>query len=237
MKRRFIVLAIALMSWASTACAQSLWDELLSVTEQHIKTAGPDSDTAQFISLAGGYAWDKRDDLFALTRSHLDDSSPHAVSGAIETLYRLRGYQPMEWIGGPSFAEVNAGFFAGMDKVVLDHFPYFKSLNDDEVFRALSLYLGVIPSPEADRQLREVAGIAKNNEQTLIAIAWHRDRADMDFLMPYMLADTAASNALPYQFRASYGHAAIPYLRRAASEAKSKFTRQRAAEELGNFGH
>ncbi len=213
------------------SATKSLWDELLDVTEKRLKTTGPDYEIAQFISMRES-AWARRETFFTLSRGYLDDSDTAKVSAAIEVLYRLRGFHPRQWIGGPTFEQVHADFFAKLDAVVFGHFSHFKSLHNDAVYKSLSLYLGTTHSAEARRQLREIAEITKNNEQTLICLSWHRDSADMDFLLPYMLADSPASRSLPYLFRNSYRQAASPYLRRALSEAKSEVTRLEAAFEL-----
>lgn len=210
----------------------SLTDELLDVTVHRLKTYGPDFELAQFISMEGDNAWARREVFFTLSRSYLDGTNAAKVSGAIDIFYRLRGYHPMEWIGGPTFEEVNTNFFARLDAVMLGRLSHFKSLHNDAVYNSLSLYLGCSHSAEARRQLREIANSTKNNEQTLICLAWHRNPADMDFLLPFMLADSPAARSLPYHFRNSYGQAAIPYLCRAILEAKSAATRLEAAFEL-----
>jgi hypothetical protein len=214
------------------SATKSLWDELLDVTEKRLKTTGPDYEIAQFISMARESAWARRETFFTLSRSYLDDTNTAKVSAAIEVLYHVRVFHPRGWVGGPTFEEVRADFFARLDAAVFGHFSHFKSLHNDAVYKSLSLYLGTTHSAEARRQLREIAETTKNNEQTLIGLAWHRDPADMDFLLPYMLADSPASRSLPYHFRNSYRQAASPYLRRALSEAKSQATRLEAAFEL-----
>lgn len=209
----------------------SLSDELLNVTAHRLKTCGPDHEIAQFISMEQG-AWARREVFFTLSRSYLDDTNATKVAGALDVFYRLRGYRPLEGIGGPAFEEINAGFFARLDAVVLGRFSHFKSLHDDDVFKCLSLYLGVTHAAEARPQLQAIAQTAKDNEQALICLAWQRNPADMDFLLPYMLADTPASRSLPYHFRNSYGTISIPYLRNALVNAKSASTRLEAAFEL-----
>lgn len=239
MKIRIILLATLCLSGfiplgclsQLTLATNSLSDELLDVTAHRLKTYGPDHEIVRFIATNEG-AWARRDIFFTLTRSYLDDTNATKVSGALDIFYRLRGYQPMEWIGGPNFEEVNADFFAKLDAVVLGHFSHFKSLHEDDVFKSLSLYLGVTRSAEARRQLKEIADSTKNNEQSLICLAWHKNPTDMDFLLPFMLADSRAASSLPYHFRNSYGQAAIPYLRRAVAEAKSETTREQARAEL-----
>ena len=216
-----------------SVATNSFTDELLDVTEHRLKTYGPDFEMAQFISMERDDAWARREVFFTLTRGYLDDTNATKVSGAIDIFYRLRVYHPMqEVVGLTTFEEVNADFFAKLDAAVLGHFSYFKSLHNDAVYKSLSLYLGCSHSPEARRQLREIANSTKNNEQALICLAWHHNPADMDFLLPFMLADLPAASSLPYHFRNSYGQAAIPYLRRAVSEAKSQSTREQSQKEL-----
>ena len=210
----------------------SLTAKLFDVVEKHLRTVGPDHEVAQFVSTDIYYAWPRRDVFFTLSRSYLDGTNVTRVAGAIDVLCRFRGFRPDGPVGIRSFEEVNTNFFAKLDAAVLGHFSHFKSLHNDEVYDRLSLYLGCAHSAEARRQLREIVSSTKNNEQALICLAWHHNPADMDFLLPYMLADTPASRSLPYHFRNGYGQAAIPYLRRAVSEAKSQSTREQAQKEL-----
>lgn len=236
MKRLFLIFMLAGAFVVSSAYAQTLWDELLDVTERRLKANGPDHDMAQFLSMTPEM-WGRRETLFALCRDHLGGADAAKVAGALEVLYRLRSFRPMESIGPSSFEEKNAAFFHKLDNAVLEHFRHFRTLQNDEVYKSLSLYLGVAPLPEARGQLKEMAEAMKDNEQILICLAWQRNPEDMDFLLPFMLADTKASRGLPYHFRNSYGPAAIPYLSRAAAEAKSKATREQAQEELQRFEH
>ena len=90
-------------------------------------------------------------------------------------------------------------------------------------------------TPQAKRELLEIAHspvAAGAKEQALICLAWHRDPADMDALLPFMLEDSNAARSLPYAFRISYGEAALPYLRKAQMEAKSEATRREAEKEM-----
>ncbi len=102
------------------SATKSLWDELLDVTEKRLKTTGPDYEIAQFISMRES-AWARRETFFTLSRGYLDDSDTAKVSAAIEVLYRLRGFHPGQWIGGPTFEEVHADFFARLDAVIFGH--------------------------------------------------------------------------------------------------------------------
>jgi len=59
----------------------------------------------------------------------------------------------------------------------------------------------------------------------------------MDSLLPFMLEDSPAARSLPYHFRNSYGDAALPYLRKALTEAKTEATRREAEKELKLLEH
>jgi hypothetical protein len=209
----------------------SLSDALLDVTEHRLKTYGPDFEIAQFLSVEREGAWERRETIFDLSSRHLDDTNATKVASAINVLGRLRDARLHDGpVGNQNPEEVK--FVAKLDSVILAHFSHFKSLHNDDLYGFLSQYLGTVESVESSRQLKEIAKTAKNNEQALICLAWHRNPADMDFLLPFMLADSPTARSLPYHFRNSYGKAAVPYLRRTISEAKSATTRLEAAFEL-----
>lgn len=211
----------------------SLSDAFLDVIEQRLKTSGPDFEMGEFLSgLATKSAWERREVIFALTRGYLDDTNATKVDGAINVLRRLRNTRLHS--GPPPIVPVpeEVIFVSKLDSVVLAHFSYFKSLHNDDVYKRLSLYLGGTDSEEANRQLKEIANSAIDNEQALICLASPHYPANMDFLLPFMLASSPGDHILPYCFGKSYGQAAIPYLRRAISEAKSATTRLEAACQL-----
>src|ERR1039458_7881971 len=170
MKRLLLFCILGMATTVSSFSADtSLWDELLNVVVTHIKRDGPDADAAQFISMAHDHAWARRTETVKLVAPFLSDKSPDKVAGAIEVLYRFRGYRPMEYIG--DFASDNAAFFADLDK---------------QVYPALPLYLGMSRTPQAKRELLEIARgpfPAGAKEQALICLAWHRDPSDMDTLL------------------------------------------------------
>src|SRR5437870_5437050 len=112
---------------------KSLGEELLDVIEHRLKATGPDIDIAQFVSMARESAWARRETFFALSRSYLDDTNVVKVSAAIELLYRLRSFHPMQWIGGDTFEEVNAAFFSELDRRVYEHIERFRALKSDRV--------------------------------------------------------------------------------------------------------
>jgi hypothetical protein len=213
---------------------RSLWDKLIDATIQHVKASGPDSDVAQFLSMAREAAWKRRTEFVTLVTPYLTDKDPKNVAGAVEVLYRFRGYHPMKWIGDSehTFEKVHAEFFAKVDESVHASLDHIHRLNDGKAFHQLALYMGVARSDEAKKELLRLARGTPAKAQALIALAWHRDPADMNDLLPFMLEDDRAAWGLPYHFRNSYGKAAIPHLKQAAKEAKAKNTREHAEREL-----
>ena len=239
MKRHLLCCILGLATSASSLSADTnLWDELLNVVVAHVKRDGPDADAAQFISMAPYRAWARRLEMAELVNPFLTDKRPDKVAGAIEVLYRYRGYCPMSYLG--DFESDNSAFFADLDQRVYVHFDYFRELKSDRVYHALALYLGMSHTPQAKRELLEIVRspfAAGAKEQALICLAWHRDPADRDRLLPFMLEDSPAAWSLPYHFRNSYGEAALPYLRKALTEAKSEATRREAERELRLLEH
>jgi len=242
MKRLLLCGILGLATTASCFSAETtLWDEVLDVVVAHIKRDGPDSDAAQFISMASDHAWARRTEMVKLAAPYLSDKSPDRVAGAVEVLYRLRGYRPMSHLG--NFDSENSAFFSDLDRRMYEHIERFHALKSDRVNHALALYLGLTRSLSAERDLQErakrellnivrspVAGSAK--EQALICLASPGDPSAMDLLLPFMLEDSPAARSLPYHFRNSYGKAAIPSLKRTLAESKSQSTRLEAAIEL-----
>jgi hypothetical protein len=231
MKRIASVTCLFIALSVAQAAEKPLPDKLIDVTIDHITKNGPDSDVAQFISMSGHVAWLRREEFVGLVAPYLKDKDPAKVAGAIEVLYRLRGYCPMESIGD-SFEKESADFFSRLDKLVCAQFEHYHSLKNNGVYHNLALFLGGSRSKDSRSELMKIATSTTDNEQALICLAWHRDPQDMEFLFPFMCADTSASRSLPYHFRNSYGALATPYLKRALKEAKSTSARAEAALEL-----
>ncbi len=239
MKRLVLCGILGLATTTTSSCADTnLWDKLLDVVVAHIKSDGPDSDAAQFISMSYEHAWKRRTEMVKLVAPFLTDKNPDKVAGAIEVLYRYRGYRPMEYLG--DFESDHAAFFSDLDKQVYEHFDDFRELKSDRVYHALALYLGMSRTSQSKRELLEMARspfAASAKEQALICLAWHQDPADMEALLPFMLEDSQVARNLPYHFRNSYGAAALPYLRKAVTEAKSEAARREAEKELQLLEH
>src|SRR5439155_666655 len=138
------------------------------------------------VATARDEAWPRRKEMVKAVGHFLTNESPDKVAGALQVLYRFRGYRPMsvDRLGGPGdFETENAAFLADLDKQVYPHFDRFRQFKSDPVDRALALYLGVSRTPQAKRELLQIAGTpsgAGAKDQALICLAWHRDPADMD---------------------------------------------------------
>ena len=209
----------------------SLRHKLFNVTLHHIRTVGPDHDAARVTNMYQHARWLWRHEFTDLTIPYLDDRDPTKVAGALEILYGFRAYRPSGPQSVDSFQKENAQFFSKLDMSVYSRFQHFHSLGDEKVFRRLAIFLGTSSSEESKRELLRIARETTAKGQALICLAWHHDPADMEALLPFMLEDTQASRSLPYHFRSSYGEAAIPYLERAAIEAKSEATRRKAEKD------
>lgn len=222
-----------LVTVAAFAAETPLWDKLIDVAIQHIKTNGPDEEIGQFVSMARHHAWSRRQEFVDLVAPHLKGTDPGKVAGAVDVLHWLRTYHPMNYLG--DFEKENHEFFAEIDRIVYKRLDHLHSLKSDRVYHRLAIYLGSSPTAESKRHLLKTvkSPIAKDaKEQALICLTWHRDPKDMEFLLPFMLENSRASRSLPYHFRNSYGEASVPYLTKALSDAKSPVTRLKAAFEL-----
>ncbi len=233
--KNLVIGTIAMLFIAGTTCAAdtSLWDKLVDVAIQHIKETGPDKETGQFISMARGHAWSRRQEFVDLVVPHLKGKHPENVAGAIRVLSWLRWYAPMSSLG--SFEERHRDFFVNIDKIMYGQIEHFHSLESDQVYHSLALYLGSSRTDDAKRHLLKIAKspIAKSaKEQALICLTFHRDPKDMDSLFPFILEKPHAAGNLPYHFRNSYGRKAIPFLKRALVEARSPVIRRQTAYEL-----
>jgi len=224
------MLLVALPAFAAQT---PLWEKLIDVAIQHIKTNGPDAEIGYFLSMARHHAWSRRQEFVDLVAPHLKGTEPVKVAGALDVLHWLRIYHPMTYLG--DFQKENHDFFADIDRIVYKRLDHLHSLKSDRVYHTLAIYLGSSPTTESKRHLLKTvkSPIAKHaKEQALISLTWHRDPNDMQSLLPFMLEDSRASRSLPYHFRNSYGQASVPYLTKALSDAKSPVTRLKAAFEL-----
>jgi hypothetical protein len=224
---------VPLLSGTALAGDTTLWNKLIDVAIQHIKTNGPDAETGEFISMARDHAWSRRQEFVDLVIPHLKGKDPDKVAGAVDVLHWLRTYRPMSYLG--DFEKRHRQFFAETDKIVYEQLEHLHSLKSDTVYHRLALYLGCSATAESKRHLLRIAksAVAKGaKEQAVICLAWHRDPKDMEPLLPFMLEDSKASRSLPYHFRNSYGKASMPYLKKAVTEAKSEATRREAEKEL-----
>jgi len=228
-----IFLFMFLAPQPTSAAGASLWDDLISLTIQHVTKNGPDSEAAEFIDVACQHAWARRTELVDLFVPYLKGDVPEEVAATLSVLYRFRGYRPISYMG--DFEKANREFYDNLDQAVYAQISRILSLKDDRTYHSLALYLGVSRTADARRYLLEIAkspAAGEAKEQALICLAWHRDANDMDALLPFMLEDSPAARSLPYHFRNSYGPAAIPYLTKALTDAASSTARLQAAFEL-----
>ncbi len=218
---------------------QGFTAKLVRLTLSDISENGPSRETASFVARSMDLLWSSRRELFAVTAPRLDASDPSRATAAMEILYRLRSYRPLPGFGfdEEAWRRDNGGFFAEVDASVFRRLPRLLASQDDDLLQNLALYLGSAPaSAESKRALLELAKRPGVGEQALICLTWHKDRRDMDDLLPFMLGGGSEASGLPYHFRNSYGAVAVPYLRRSLEQAESPFVRLGAARELIHMG-
>jgi len=82
---------LVLLSGAASAAEKPLWDKLVDVVIQHIKTNGPDAETGQFMSMARHHAWSRRQEFVSLVVPYLKRALVEAESPMIRqrTAYEL----------------------------------------------------------------------------------------------------------------------------------------------------
>ncbi len=223
----FLLIGIAAIE-PQLRCA---WEDVrLWSAERRIRAIGPDTKMADFLERMGKRTLPMRARLVALCAPYLDGREPMKACAALEIFGTLRKCSTPP--SGAKGNEESARFVADLDQLVLDSFSRWQLFRDRNGYRDISLYLSLMEPADSKPRLKEIARQVSSNGQALICIAWQRDPADMDFLMPFMLANSHAAASLPYHFRKSYGQAAIPYLERAEKEAQADATRKAAHKEL-----
>jgi len=218
---------------------QDFTAKVVDLTLSEISEKGPSRETASFVSRSMDLLWLRRRELLKATSPHLGSPDPSKVTSAMEILYRLRSYRPMISLGFDEAAweRENGDFFSEVDALVYTELRRLLASREDSLLRNLALYFGsATPSDAAKRALLELAKNPEVGEQALICLTWHKDKRDLDDLMPFMLHGGREVASLPYHFRDSYELAAIPYLLRALGEALSPFVRLQAARELVLMG-
>lgn len=208
--------------------------KIVNLTLSEISETGPNAEIASFISHSMDLFWPKRYELLKSTEPYIDSSDTSKTSAALDTLYRLRGFHPMGGFGfnEEAWEKEQAGFFSDLDAVVYPKLNRLLLTKDDSLLRNLALYLGVSGSPASKAALLQLAKNPAVVEQALICLGWHKDPKDMDDLLPFMLEASREASSLPYVFRNSYGAVALPYLRKAVTQASSPFARLQAAFQL-----
>jgi hypothetical protein len=232
-----LVVLLLLIHFASCVDASPLQNKdftarVVELTIAEIAENGPSLETARFVSRSMDLLWPKRRELLKVTSRYVNASDSSKAAAAIEILYRLRSYQPMAGLGfnEEAWQKENGDFFSDVDTVAYQDLDRLLTVRDNDLLRNLAEYLGSsVPSEVSKKALLELAKNPEVREQALICLTWHKDKRDMDDLLPFVL-DGASS--LPYQFRNMYGAAAVPYLLKALTQSSSPFVRLQSAEQL-----
>jgi hypothetical protein len=233
-----LIVLLLLIQFASCANASTsrqnkdFTARVVELTLSEITEKGPSPEIASFVSRSMDLLWPKRRELLKVTFPYINSPDSSKAAAATEILYRLRSYHPMAGFGfsEEEWQKENSDFFSEADTLVYQSLDHLLTVRDNVLLRNLAEYLGSsAPSEVSRKALLELAKNPEVREQALICLTWHKDKRDMDDLLPFML-DGASS--LPYQFRNMYGAAAVPYLLKALTQSSSPFVRLQSAEQL-----
>ncbi|SRR6266436_687508 len=233
-----LIVLLLLIEFASCTDASTLQQDrdfttkVVELTVSEITEKGPSSEIASFVTRSMDLLWPKRRELLKVTSPYINSLDSSKAAAAMEILYRLRSYHPMAGLGfsEEAWQKENGDFFSEADTLVYQSLDHLLTVRDNVLLRNLAEYLGSsAPSEVSRKALLELAKNPEVREQALICLTWHKDKRDMDDLLPFML-DGASS--LAYQFRNMYGTAAVPYLLKALTQSSSPFVRLQSAEQL-----
>src|SRR2546421_8391392 len=163
--------------------------KVVNLTLSEISTTGPSAEIASFISRSMDLFWPRRYELAKATEPYVDPADISRTSAALEILYRLHAFHPMDGLGfsEEAWEKEHAGFFSDLDGVVYAKLNALILTKDESLLRNLALYLGVSRSPAAKAALLQIAKYPGAAEQALICLGWHKDAKDTDDLLPFML--------------------------------------------------
>ena len=209
-------------------------DKMADMTLSEISKNGPNAETASFVSRSMDVFWPRRNELLRATAPFVESQETATVAAALDILYRLRSFQPMQGLGydQKKWETDNRALFDQVDASVLPRLDRLLAFRDGTLLRTLALYLGVSLSPASKAALLQIAKDPSASGQALICLAWHRDPKDLDSLLLFLLEGGSEAASLPYHLRNSYGAAAVPYLLRALVDAHSPLVRLQTAFEL-----
>lgn len=233
-----LLLLIQFASCAKASTPQQNKDftaKVVELTFSEITEKGPSPETASFVSRSMDLMWPKRRELLKVTVPYISSPDSSKAAAAMEILYRLRSYHRMPGLGfsEEKWQKENSDFFSEVDTVVYQSLDHLLTVRDNILLNNLALYLGSsAPSDTSKKALLELAKNPEVGEQALTCLTWHKDKKDMDDILPFMLEGGREAAGLPYQFRNNYGAAAMPYLLKALAQASSPFVRLQSAEQL-----
>jgi hypothetical protein len=209
-------------------------NKMADMTLSEISKNGPDAEIARVVAGSMDVFWPRRNELLRATAPFIACEEAARVAAALDILYRLRCFQPMQ---GPAYDRKkwesdNRELFEQVDASVIPRLDRLLASQDGALLHSLALYLGVSPSPASKAALLQLAKDPPVSGQALICLTWHRDSKDLESLAPFLIEGGSEAASLPYHLRDSYGGAAVPYLLRALAEAHSPLVRLQAAFEL-----
>jgi hypothetical protein len=159
----------------------------------------------------------------------LRSTNPASLSGAVLGVYRMLSANPPV-LAGEARARAEAALISSADNVLRDGNP--------QTGNNYACALGVTHDPRARELLWSLIDRNLLTEQSLIAITWQKNAADLPRLASLLEAPAKGDPkqytfaSLPYAIHNTYGDAAMPVLERAVRESGYVWVQTNSAREL-----
>src|SRR5215469_5642926 len=112
-------------------------DKVANLTLSEISKNGPNAETASFVSRSMDVFWPRRNDLLRATAPFVESQEPATVAAALDILYRLRSFQPMQGLGydQKKWETDNRELFDQVDASVLPRLDRLLAFRDGTLLR------------------------------------------------------------------------------------------------------
>ena len=161
-------------------------------------------------------------DLLARAAPYLQSNDRVLLGGAILAATRLENKQPTP----------------AMERALLDAAEHIIRTADEQTISSYAVALGAVKDDRAGTVLWNLISRRIATEQSLIAITWRKNPADLPRLSALLEGPVRGEEAsryvasLPYAMRNSFGEAALPYLEIALKNSRYEWIRVNCAREL-----
>ena len=189
-----------------------------------LKKKGPTSLLAHFIAWRRDLFFDSAPELVDICIESLKSESAATVQGGLEGLLFLKSHY--DWGKRPEVP-------ARIDQAVLTAAEGITRRPETAPRHALSVYLGSIKTATSRKLLWKLTEDNDTREQSVIALCWIADPADLPALSRILLkGGSSAARCLPYHLHRGYGTDSLPHLKKAAEESPDQLVRKKCQSIL-----